>query len=100
MSNNRKFTVGFYKGNLLKVLWLNAKVTIKTYYWCKQNKFPTDMWYGIYFRNSDLKIAELGCLPVSRERSAIICELLEIYTKEFTTNEAFSTLATIEEMEK
>lgn len=78
MSDERlvDYEVGVYHGSLLWVCWKALRTVIGTWWFAKSNGLPTRCWYGVYYKGTEEKVAECGCLPMAEEHAQLFVKSL------------------------
>lgn len=67
--------VGYCEGGLIKQMYWAMKTVFMTWLYCKKNNLQFNKWYGVYFKESEIKFAVTGCLGGSEYRARKIAQL-------------------------
>jgi hypothetical protein len=70
------YEVGVITAHPLVVMYKQCLSIYRTWRHCKKFNFPYNKWYGVYYNGSELRVADVGCLPVSLERATLMAKAL------------------------
>jgi hypothetical protein len=71
-----EFEVGYAKGNVISMAGKAVKTVFRTWWFAKRCGVPRDKWYGVYYKGTEIKIAEFGCLPSAEDNARLFVEAL------------------------
>lgn len=67
-----EFEIGVIEGNVISIAWRAVKTVFRTWWFCRKNGLPHNKWYGVYRKGTELKIAEMGCLPAAKYNAEML----------------------------
>lgn len=70
------FEVGVVQGNVLTMAWKALNTIFRTWWFARKNGLPRDKWYGVYYKGSEIKLAEFGCLPAAENNARLFVQAL------------------------
>lgn len=73
---NRYAEVGVITAHPLRMIYKMAVSILSTWRYARSLGLPTNKWYGVYLRESEIILAQVGCLPGAEARARRFCESL------------------------
>ena len=73
---SKEFEVGVVTAHPLKMALFSALSVLRTWKYARQKKLKCRKWYGVYYKDTEVVVAQFGCLPGSKEDAYTLCECL------------------------